>query len=461
MLIALKKYIAGMSAKAQKGQIIVFTAVLLPLLIAATGFTVDFGNMYIHKSRLQNAADAAVIAGAWEYVRNNETIGQGNHNLADETAHDYVHRNMNGINDSAIECNAGLNNQGATLYRVRITEDVPVYFLRLFAVGDTTQVSAEAIAQVITQNSQGGNVVRKSIFDNLFSFGENGLHLPWANEQNGLYTSSTFDGNIVSTGNVGSYTGCYDLITAATKEKYNVHKTSQDWNDVQKANDLYKNDPQNYDSVYNTPFTDSDMDLTSELENMREIGNKGAKWDDQNISLKDFINRNDGPVLHYTGKYVDNSNVQIDSFAYASSEKEAKENPIYIVIDTAGGTHNLTLGVSSNMSAEDRDKFMKFARPVIYVYTGTSTLNLHFNSSIFKGIIYAPNGGIFTNETGLDFSGSIVAKDISMQGRNAVYNHVSIIGGGSNSDGSSGNIGSEAPSVDVGLTTNIGTVNWD
>ena len=56
MLIALKKYITGMSARAQKGQIIVFTAFLLPLLIAATGFTVDFGNMYMHKARLQNAA---------------------------------------------------------------------------------------------------------------------------------------------------------------------------------------------------------------------------------------------------------------------------------------------------------------------------------------------------------------------------------------------------------------------
>ena len=41
----------------QKGQILVFTAVLLPLLIAACGFTVDFGNMYRseeHTSELQS-----------------------------------------------------------------------------------------------------------------------------------------------------------------------------------------------------------------------------------------------------------------------------------------------------------------------------------------------------------------------------------------------------------------------
>ena len=74
MLIALKKYITGMSARAQKGQIIVFTAFLLPLLIAATGFTVDFGNMYMHKARLQNAADAAAIAGGHSYHDNNEKL---------------------------------------------------------------------------------------------------------------------------------------------------------------------------------------------------------------------------------------------------------------------------------------------------------------------------------------------------------------------------------------------------
>lgn len=56
-----RKCLAHWDKCRQKGQILVFTAVLLPLLIAACGFTVDFGNMYMHKSKLQNAADAAAI----------------------------------------------------------------------------------------------------------------------------------------------------------------------------------------------------------------------------------------------------------------------------------------------------------------------------------------------------------------------------------------------------------------
>ena len=48
-----RKFLAHWDKCRQKGQILVFTAVLLPLLIAACGFTVDFGNMYMHKSKLQ------------------------------------------------------------------------------------------------------------------------------------------------------------------------------------------------------------------------------------------------------------------------------------------------------------------------------------------------------------------------------------------------------------------------
>lgn len=52
----------------QKGAFIVLTAFLLPLLIALSGTVIDFGNLYIHKARLQNATDAAAIAGAYAYL---------------------------------------------------------------------------------------------------------------------------------------------------------------------------------------------------------------------------------------------------------------------------------------------------------------------------------------------------------------------------------------------------------
>ena len=47
---------------AQKGVLLVFTALLLPVVFACAGLAVDLGNMYVHKSNLQNAVDSAALA---------------------------------------------------------------------------------------------------------------------------------------------------------------------------------------------------------------------------------------------------------------------------------------------------------------------------------------------------------------------------------------------------------------
>ncbi|MBQ8699168.1 MAG: pilus assembly protein, partial [Schwartzia sp.] len=47
----------------QKGGVFVLTALALPFFLACVGLAVDVGNLYIHKSRLQNATDAAALKG--------------------------------------------------------------------------------------------------------------------------------------------------------------------------------------------------------------------------------------------------------------------------------------------------------------------------------------------------------------------------------------------------------------
>ena len=54
--------------KKERGAIFVFTAVMLPLLFGFMGLAYDVGNIYMHKARLQNTADAASLAGARGYV---------------------------------------------------------------------------------------------------------------------------------------------------------------------------------------------------------------------------------------------------------------------------------------------------------------------------------------------------------------------------------------------------------
>ena len=60
----LKKRIAG----EQRGAFIVFTALAVWFLMMFVAFAVDFGNYYQHRTRLQNAADAAALAGVAKYA---------------------------------------------------------------------------------------------------------------------------------------------------------------------------------------------------------------------------------------------------------------------------------------------------------------------------------------------------------------------------------------------------------
>ena len=52
----------------QRGAFIVFTALAVWFLMMFVAFAVDFGNYYQHRSRLQNAADAAALAGVARYA---------------------------------------------------------------------------------------------------------------------------------------------------------------------------------------------------------------------------------------------------------------------------------------------------------------------------------------------------------------------------------------------------------
>ena len=47
----------------QKGAVLVFMALMLPIVVFFSGMAIDFGRAYLHKSQLQNAADAAALAG--------------------------------------------------------------------------------------------------------------------------------------------------------------------------------------------------------------------------------------------------------------------------------------------------------------------------------------------------------------------------------------------------------------
>jgi len=137
----------------QQGAIIAFTALLLPMLIVGTGLAVDLGHVYVQYSRLQNAADAAVLAGAKAYAENNEKVD--NHPKADAKAEKYIqgeYHNLKDEQDEKIVDNKKTDRYMAKpqnniiYYRVKLYKEVPLYFLG--GIIEKYTVSVDSVAAI-------------------------------------------------------------------------------------------------------------------------------------------------------------------------------------------------------------------------------------------------------------------------------------------------------------------------
>jgi len=61
--------------KNRPGVTLVLTAFMVTALIGAAAFAVDFGRMYMYRTQLSTAADAAALAGVWEVLNKTPTNG--------------------------------------------------------------------------------------------------------------------------------------------------------------------------------------------------------------------------------------------------------------------------------------------------------------------------------------------------------------------------------------------------
>ncbi len=132
----------------QKGVAIVFTAFLLPLIIGITGLAVDVGNLYLHKSSLQNATDAAVLAGGHAYAED----GKNDTSAAQDTVNEYLEKNqqLDGtykIHD--LSYSTDKKDSNATRITLVGEETVPMHFLSLFGIEKEQTIRAKSTAKVV------------------------------------------------------------------------------------------------------------------------------------------------------------------------------------------------------------------------------------------------------------------------------------------------------------------------
>ncbi len=161
-----------MNRRYERGSIVLMTAVLLPVLIFVLGLATDFGIMYAVRNSAQNAADAAAMAGVYEYAcgsggacpvglspYTNDTTGntaaqnafQANPFLGSSTA--TLTPTPGGYN-----CTDALGFQNYC-YKVTVTTNSPTFFARVFGQ-QSVAITVTALAQTNTGLGMGPSCVR-------------------------------------------------------------------------------------------------------------------------------------------------------------------------------------------------------------------------------------------------------------------------------------------------------------
>lgn len=448
-----RKCLAHWDKCRQKGQILVFTAVLLPLLMAACGFTVDFGNMYVHKSKLQNAADAAAIAGGYAFRDNKENIDK--HPKADKASEESAKSNLTKFDGIGQHYQARVDKAGVIYYRVELSESVPVYFLRLFGVGDSTTVSADSIASIV--NLGGG---KNNIFQNLFSFGSGGFKSinDSQNPDNAgislIGESSFYQGDIRGIGSdakmpISGPTGDYrhELLTFAARDAFLADRKLT-VRQVLDRDNIYDNDKTNDTYEYHTlPTKDSDHQLDENLKDIVDAA-KGHEyiWNNGEKKLSNILPQAANNNFYIYNSTGNNPDIEIDCLPTKSDPNDNR--PLYIVCNNIGN-------IFFRNKIEDQN-----SRPIIIVYTGTSKEQINVTAdkgSYFHGIIYAPYVKVHINDDKMSFYGSVASKEIEITGK-GTYEIDKTIGGG---DGNSTGNGTASSNATVGLTSPPADISWD
>ncbi len=435
--------------KKETGAVIVLTAVMLPVMLGLAGLGFDVGNLYMHKSRLQNVADSAALAGARELINEMKTnpnvlddIADGgagrsrsfkesdtadsftgsNHPEADKATNAYIIKNIASLHneiksDDYSHLAIKPEDNQPTFYRVGLEEQVPLYFLPVILGNQkVSTVRAEAIAVAETTaganpNPGGsGHTVKPSIFDTLFTYSANvdfGNSPSGVNGQTTANVSTSFYGTLIFTyndGNGGTDTTYYDS-TGANNNGYHYHVyNSTDGG----ANPDYITDP-----LINTAY-----DTTIYAPAFRKKV-EGLASTDANLttsSIIDYIINNQSNVLYINKSGTANISVtgSLQEIKDSNGNSVIADNvPVYIIVGENITTVNLT--VKNNV------------RPIVLAslaeggkvnYCCNEGTNEGYNSASedYKAhvVIYAPFGDVDVEKFVGYFYGSIVARTITI-----------------------------------------------
>lgn len=426
-------------ARSQRlGAVMIWVAILLPVIIIFTGFTTDLGIVYMAQAELQATADAAALAAGNELPgRDPDLQAAFIEQDAIDIAVEYAEKNLDPatygtvLKDSDVELGTWDKTKrtftsGTTPYNgVRVTcrreransdgdNSVPIYFLRILGVfgsnPDNVDLTAEAVAlsgPKVGGEVSGGIVGKDWVkvggsglldgFDPSQKYGPNNRHLDSGIQSNGytynygtsyMYGSARsgpgqyagVGGSATVTGDVRSRHSTLDFesISAPTAINAGANDNGQIVSSgYNSSNKSFRNGPQDIDALVAGEYYFSDLDI------------KGT------MSIT-------GPAT-----IVVDGNATVNAGAEISVDSAA--GPVTIYVEGKGtfngqGITNVTQDVYG-----------------LTIYGTTNSPDMKWNGgSDFYGYIYAPDTPLTINGSG-DYYGGGVGKTAYISGTGNVH----------------------------------------
>lgn len=362
----------------QRGSFLILVAFLVPLIMAMLGFVIDFGNVYWHKSVLQNCADASALGGAKAGVKGNGFDQVKADNMA-EKLHDKNKRYASEIKEYdgyKSRYRKSKSDSKTHYYIVTMTEKVPMIFLRYFGC-EEMEIEASCNARIP------GGKSGFPLFDNLITFSKR-LYVVQSDKKE-------FIGNIIHT-------------------EQNVETP------VQGRGGLLKTpsgliDPGNSD--YHKSAYAVDLEAS------------------QNEALRTYINdlRRDTPPSHTAANQSVTADMLKNPVTYVRDivgqvviGKDFDQNPNNVhVLIVEDGTVNIH--INSNVTCK---------LFIINLSSQTCTISRDYANENsprqeVHAIIYAPNAySVVWNPKNIDFYGSVAGRNIEIQDAGWRFTHESI-----------------------------------
>lgn len=432
--------------KNERGAYMVFFAILIPILFGCAGLAVDLGNGFARHARLQKAADAAVLAAAYVYDKDDVTDLK-------TVAHTYLEANL--YADTAMRDNYkidkitkrvygdGTDETKGVLLSLYVSQNVDTTFMRILGL-QKIPVSVEATARLVPDSPITGD---PGVFGFTMVAGYSGpVENFWDLNKNAIYINSDnvyIHGKIHSNGpisidhnNSGDKRSVFiekGAFSSSAKTDLELwsHSQNVDWehenNTGPKDNGFYNNDtmlrpPGHQDPgswVHFNRFgyydgTSQGQDVLASNTYVDKMINIAMEKDNSSVEK----------VYQYVEKYRNEFSSTGGLYRKDESSCKSGEESIYLDTDgrydSAGSGHGFSVEnhkqykiiiTDGDITVKQGNCNTSWTNMTIISLHGNVTVNANEMNDRFKAIIYAPNGCVRYYHK-VDFEGSIVAKHI-------------------------------------------------